>query len=231
MPSLDPAATNGQFTITKYRVQSGDNHSPSKTSDMVRPSSSTSFNKGAESVEDQIPRAASVEAELFFGTLPKKKKKRKWSGIKRISSPLFRKRKSFTHGSAPNHTPSSIAHTSIINHTHPVPTIAHVSEKETNRSSLHESPRPLATILSASKLDEMTDSKEVKVSPMVMNDLVEKLTSVKTHRKMSVSTLGRRGRGKDECFNALNMMTTLSSNRESLSTLISYICLPKCISK
>ncbi len=35
----------------------------------------------------------------------------------------------------------------------------------------------------------------------------------------------------DPVANALRVMVTLSSNKECLSTLVSYICLPKCISK
>ena len=230
------ASASPQLTVTKRRVQSSDVLSP-KAGEVSRPSSSASFNKGAESSEDILPRAASVEADLIFGTLPKKKK-RKWHGIKKITnSPLFRnRRKSFTHGS--NHAPSSIAQTSISTYVPSVPVTTEVAENDNIRNSI----RSMTPQLSSSKLtgrvesragsrgEEGVASKEVLVSPVMINDLVDRVPASKL-RKLSMPTPSRRGRGRDECLKALKVMTTLSSNKESLSTLVSYICLPKCINK
>ena len=46
------------------------------------------------------------------------------------------------------------------------------------------------------------------------------------------SVNSHKGRGRsDPVANALKLMVTLSSNKECHSTLISYICLPKCVSR
>ena len=198
-----------------------------QATELIRPSSSASLNKGVQSIEDDIPRAASVEAELIFGTIPnKKKKKRKWSGIKKISSPLFRnRRKSFTHSSTPSQSTSSIALSSMSNHTLPVATTGH-SSHSSSRTSLHETPPPLATMLPASNVSEETDSNKGRASGV--NDILE-VAAGNLHKPLSM--LSKRGRGKEECFKALRVMAALSSNTECLSTLVSYICLPKCVSK
>ena len=82
-----------QRTISKRRVQSSD-----VPKGLIRPSSSASVSKG-EDPDAHPPRAASVETEMVFATLPKKKKRGKWSGMKRFGSPLFRtRRKSFNSG-------------------------------------------------------------------------------------------------------------------------------------
>lgn len=202
--------------------------------DAARPSSSASFNKGAatDTTEPELPRASSVEADVVFGTLPKKKKK-KWHGIKKISSPFWNRRKSFSHSSS--HTPS-IAQTAA--YVPSVATTSEVSDADTHRHSVHS----MTSQTSASKLtgrsesraesrgEENVTTKEVVVSPVKVHSLPEKLVD-KTLRKLSMPTPSRRGRGKDECLKALKVMTTLSSNKECLSTLISYICLPKCINK
>ena len=212
----------------------------SRQVDLSRPSSSASFNKsGANSnvTEDGLPRASSVEADLVFGTLPKKKKKR-WHGIKKISSPLFRnRRKSFTHGH--NHTPSSIAKKSISStYTPSVATTTEVEDKDHRQSVVSVPPqtsgeRSTAGNRAESRSELMVSSKEVVVSPVKVVDLVERKdkTMEKAFRKRSMATPSRKGRGKDECLKALKVMTTFSSNKESVATLISYICLPKCVSK
>ena len=196
----------------------------------VRPSSSAGFNrKEVEPSDDPVPRAASVEAELFFGTLPEKKKKKKgkWPGIMKISSPLFlrNRRKSFSLG--PNPSLPSIACTSISNHmpSSPAPIASHESIVSSHYS-LHETPPPVE--VSSTHRNEETDSKG---SHPVSNDIGERLASSTPQRSNGMGSLGKRGRGRNECLNALRMMTMLSSNSECVSVLSSYICLPKCISK
>ncbi len=205
-------------------------------SDAGRPSSSASFNKGTASTELELPRASSVEADVVFGTLPKKKKK-KWHGIKKISSPFWNRRKSFSHGSS---RAPSIAQTATY-----VPSVATTNEASDTDSSHRLSMHSMTSQTSASKLAGRSESrgesrseegvvskKEVVVSPVKVHGYIpEKTAADKMLRKMCMPTPSRRGRGRDECLKALKVMTTLSSNKECLSTLISYICLPKCINK
>jgi len=216
---------------------------PSRQADLSRPSSSASFNKGGANTGETgegLPRASSVETDLVFGTLPKKKKKR-WHGIKKIGSPLFRnRRKSFTHGH--NHTPSSIAHKSISStYTPSVATTTEVEDKDHRQSiisavSQASAGKPTTENRAESRSEEGVSSSKVLMSPVKVVDLVERKLGTekireKAFRKRSMATPSRKGRGRDECLKALKVMTTLSSNKESIGTLVSYICLPKCVSK
>lgn len=196
-----------KFTVTKRRVQSND-----APQGIVRPSSSASVNKEEES-EVHPPRAASVETDLVFATLPKKKKRGKWAGIKRIGSPLFRtRRKSFNHTTAP--PTNSNMHVAV---THPSPSVPIMpagppSQLAVDSRSSNNSRSSLQNVTSL--VDQFTrEEKKVGVA-------------------MDVAVGKRRGSSpRDECLNALKVMATLSSNQECLSSLISYICLPKCVSK
>lgn len=192
-----------RVSISKRRVKSSD---VPKSHDLIRPSSSASLNKGEEpDMHSRPPRAASVETELVFATLPKKKKVRgKWSVIKRISSPLSRSRRKSFNTPPTNHTPST-AHLSV---TPSVP-ITIVADKEpTKQSSPEDAPR---------------------VAIPSMKSLVSQF--IGEGPKVGVARKRRASVPIDECLNALKVMTTLSSNKECLSSLISYICLPKCVTK
>ena len=211
-----------RLSLTKRRVKSSD---LPKRRDLIRPSSSASLNKGEEQKDGTSLRAGSMEAELVFGTLPLKKKRSKLAVIKRIGSPLFKsRRKSFTAGNPPSNPTPSIAHTSS-NATPPV-----IQEEGVRRKlSLPENNTP------------SHGQGKAKMSPSSLEDLVDDRTgAIKEDSTRRGSggvarrgTLGmRRGsKPKDECLNALIVMTTLSSNKECLNSLISHICLPKCVSK
>ena len=217
---VEPESGSGggdRLSVMKRRVQSND-----APKGVIRPSSSASTNRGEEGGEAHPPRAASVETELVFATLPKKKKRgRKWSGIRRIGSPLFRnRRKSFNNatptssgGGSSNHTPSPKVHVSV---TQPSPS---APVPPTTRRLAMDSRSPIS---SSSKPRPTTARREVVT-------LVEKL--VKEDKKVGRGVARRRGSSRDECLNALRMMTTLSSNQECLASLISYICLPKSVTK
>ncbi len=203
-----------------------------------RPISSASLSKegakGGEDGSDHTPRAASVETEHVFATLPKKKKsRRKWSGIKRIGSPLFKPgRKSFTsHTPSSSHASSSSTHSPItgpspsvpLATTHSNPTVSTVRD-----SKLHDHPSDSQTASKSSltSLDSPVDPVRSE-SPRGGGGREGKV-------KGTISLVGvkRRGSGpQDECLNALKVMTTLSSNKECLGSLISYVCLPKSVTK
>lgn len=200
---VEPDFEERRGAVAKRRVQSSDT-----PKGLIRPSSSASVKKGA-GPEDHLPRAASVETEMVFATLPKKKKKSRWSGFRKIGSPLFRpQRKSFTGAATPLSSSSNHAHVSV---THPSPSV------------------PLAaTATPPSQLAH--DSRSQESSSASMTGLVDQFLG----ERGVAGGAGRKRRGsspRDDCLNALKVMTTLSSNQESLSSLISYICLPKCVTK
>lgn len=207
--------TREEFEVTMRRVQSSD-------VPKLRPSSSASMNKGEEP-DVHPPRAASVETEIVFATLPKKKRKGrgKWSGIKGMS-PLFKtRRKSFTNaGSA-----RSSAHVSVTRPSPSVPVSVTAGEKELT-------PQPPAQATPP----EERGSHDVQL-PRTTVLGVRSLVALEGAGKgrVGVAERGNRRRSssapRDECLNALKVMTTLSSNKECLDSLISYICLPKCVSK
>ena len=225
-----------------------------------RTSSSTSLDKGGEGpVEDHAhpPRAASVETDLVFATLPKKKKGHgRWSGFRRIGSPFSKsRRKSFTSGTTPsyahtNHTSGLVRHTAI---TGPSPSVPVLVE--------HEDIGGHAPLSERNRMHDVSRT-SLPTNPTTMSGLGNKFSADDSHAPSSSSSQqggrGRRGEGlgigrrggldmgettpimerkrsvsapRDECLNALKVMTTLSSNQECLGSLISYICLPKCVSK
>lgn len=196
-----------RVAVMKRRVQSND-----APKGIVRPSSSASVNKEDES-DAHPPRAASVETDLVFATLPKKKKKRgKWQGIKRIGSPLFRPRhKSFNHATPTSGQPPSNVHKLV---THPSPSV------------------PIIPSTTPSQL--AVDSRSSRSSLQNVTSLVDQVTREERKVGVAMGVVGGKRRGsspRDECLNALKVMTTLSSNQECLGSLISYICLPKCVTK
>lgn len=207
-----------QRTISKRRVQSSDT-----PKGLIRPSSSASVSKGEEP-DVHPPRAASVETEMVFATLPKKKKRGKWSGIKRIGSPLFRtRRKSFNSGPGSGLPPPANTHLSV---THPSPSVpvmpvappTQLSVDSRSRNSSGTNVQAMAKLV-----DQFTQEPEAERKATVTKVGVT---------KVGVPTVRRRGSSpRDECLNALKVMTTLSSNQECLGSLISYICLPKCVMK
>ena len=207
-----------QVAVTKRRVQSSD---VPQRDGIRRPSSSASFNKGEGPPAEPPPRAASVEADMVFATLPKKKKKgRKWS---RISSPLFksRRRKSLQHAT-PTSSQVTSSHTSVTRPSPSVP-LPPTKGKEASRSSpVSNSPR--TTVQSVRTLVTRPSEEEEMGRDGRGLD-----SSGSSGRGLMGSRVRKRKR--DECLNALKVMTTLSSNKECLSSLVSYICLPKCVSK
>lgn len=198
-----------QRTVSKRRVQSSDT-----PKGLVRPSSSASMNK-EEKPDAHLPRAASVETEMVFATLPKKKR-RKWSGIKRIGSPLFRTRRKSFNATPTSGRPPINAHVPV---THPSPSVP----------IMPASAPPTQLAVDSRSRDSS--------SSQTMTRLVEQFTGEGEEKKVGVvkkgvATVRRRGSSPhDECLNALKVMTTLSSNQECLASLISYICLPKCVTK
>ena len=180
------------------------------------------MNKGGEQ-EDPAPRAASVESDLLFCTLPKKKKfRKKW----RIGSPLFRSRRKSFNTSA-NHAPS---HVSVTGPSPSVPVHVCMTEKEVPPQT------PLSTTHSKSDLLELPQrSDNSRSGSPGSTDMNDRLASIeRTEVGGVIGTLGKIRRStapRDECLDALKLMTTLSSNEECLSGLISYICLPKYVTK
>lgn len=227
--------------IAKRRVKSSD--VPRSRDVIRRPSSSASCDdKGEEegsaegdSAHQPPPRAASVETELaVFATLPSKKKKnRKWSGIRRIGSPLFKsRRKSFTNATSSSERPSSLrvsitGPTPSVSLTAPTPTSGPGKVKEVT-------PQPAAREAGSGSHDQSkttVQNKRIVVSPPV--GVEEEGGGASVRAMLGVRGKRRRSSGvpKDECLNALKVMTTLSCNKECLNSLVSYICLPKCVSK
>lgn len=204
-----------EFVVANRRVQSCD---VPKNRD-VRPSSSTSLRKGEPpDGEGHPPRAASVETEMVFATLPKKKKKlrSKWgAGLKKLSSPLLRPlRKSFSN--APPVVPSTV-HVSV---TRPSPSVP-IAPRE---SPILEDPSSPSRDSSRTSLPSMKN----------LLDRFSREGEGQRVEKVGVASVEHRKRGsvpRDKCLNSLKVMTTLSSNKECLNSLISYICLPKCVTK
>lgn len=216
----EPGTRAHAMAITKRRVQSSD--VPSR--DMIRrPSSSASLKKGEEP-DSHPPRAASVEADMVFATLPKKKKKgRKWSGIKRIGSPLFRyRRKSFANATPTTNRVPSTVHVSVTQPSPSVPITTPISAPEKDKEV---TPQPVA--------GEDQPRTAVQSVKTVVAQFVEEGAGPGRHGLVGARVKRRRSSAapRDECLNALKVMTTLSSNRECLNSLISYICLPKCVTK
>lgn len=199
-----------KLSIAKRRVQSND---VPRGHVITRPSSSSATGVNQPDTH-HTPRAASVETELEFATLPKKKKSRsKWSGIKRIGSPLFRTRqKSFTNAT-PNTTPTSSRilsgpHLSV---THPSPSTPLLPRHQAQDERSHDVTSP-----QDGNSPIAVQENKVGVSSGFSGVVVKK-------RRGSVP--------RDECLNALTVMVTLSSNQECLGSLISRICLPQCVTK
>ena len=223
--------------IAKRRVKSSD---VPRSRDMVRrPSSSASCdNKGEEEGEGPVggdsthqhpPRAASVESDLVFATLPhKKKKNRKWSGIRRIGSPLFKsRRKSFTNTTSSADRPSSLR----VSVTGPTPSVSLTTATPTSKVK-EVTPQPACGEAGHGSHDQLKtaiQSTRAVVSPPAEGEgagaNVQGILGARGKRRRSS------GVPKDECLNALKVMTTLSCNKECLNSLVSYICLPKCVSK
>ncbi len=237
-------------SIIARRVKSSD--VPHST--IRRTSSSSSLDKGEGPDPEHPPRAASVETDLVFATLPKKKKARgRWAGLKRIGSPLFKsRRKSFTSGSTPsyvhtNHTPSSLtasssggggghAHVPI---TGPSPSVPAVLEQDYHR------PRTLSGLEQSRNMSHTSLQGTPPTGGTITEDAPGETKKGEEPGGTPKGILGRRGgvspvtmerrrrssAPRDKCLNALRLMTTFSSNQECLSSLISYICLPKCVTK
>ena len=222
----------GQSVVAR-RVKSSD-AAHSDRLPLRRTSSSTSLEKGEGPDPEHPPRAASVETELVFATLPKKKKKGRWSGIKRIGSPLFKsRRKSFTSGTTPsyahtNHTSSGTT-TQRVSITGPTPSVPvtseHAHSAQDSPQTIVQSHTPISGL--AKKTREDAPGGTSRGAP----------TGGRARGRRSVTSpivMERKRRAsapRDECLKALKVMTLLSSNQECLGSLISYICLPKCVSK
>lgn len=201
-----------KLSIAKRRVQSND---VPRGRVVARPTSSSTGVTPPD--PHHAPRAASVETELEFATLPKKKKSRsKWSGIRRIGSPLFRsRRKSLTNNTTPNTTPTSSRifsgpHLSV---THPSPSV----------------PLPPSHLATQDERSHDVTSPQDSTSPTIL--VQESRVGVSSGFTGGVVKKRRGSAPRDECLNALTVMVTLSSNQECLGSLISRICLPQCVTK